>query len=182
MAMDANKEETLQDYKKFQEQLSRNDFVKRFNHPFLIFNKEKGDGQTEKHNFITKNVDPVLLESLMKENLMRTVSSKVLRLIKKGSDSFLGNINIGRTPNCDLVIKNTAVSKFHAYIAKDIKSGSYYISDADSTNGTYVNDIKIKSNVKKILYDGDTISFGRQVNISFYTPEGCYDLLEQISG
>ncbi|MBN1849282.1 MAG: FHA domain-containing protein [Deltaproteobacteria bacterium] len=179
--MTSQKEETLQDYKKFQVQLSKSDFVKRFNHPFLIFNKEQGNGQTIKHGFNTKRIDPDQLENFIKKTLLRTVSSKILKLVKKGTDSFSGNINIGRASNCDLVINSTEISKFHAFVSKDIKSGFYYITDADSTNGTYVNDVKLTPNEKKILYDGDIISFGKQVNISFYTPEGCYNLLEQIS-
>jgi hypothetical protein len=174
------KEETLQDYKKFQKQLTRDEFSKRFNYPFLVFNKERRTEEADDHSFITKRVQPDQLENMMKKALMKTVSSKVFKVIKKGTNSFQGNINIGRTSNCDVAINNPTISKFHAFLARDIKSGSYYIIDADSTNGTYVNDMKLNPNEKKVLYDGDTVSFGRQITISFYTPQGCYDLLEQI--
>jgi hypothetical protein len=174
------KEETLQDYKKYQKQLTRDDFSKRYNFPFLVFNKERGSEEMDAPNFNTKRVQPDQLENLMKKALMKTVSSKVFRVIKKGTAAFQGNVNIGRTSNCDVAINNPAISKLHAFLARDLKSGSYYINDANSTNGTYVNDIKLDPNEKKILYDGDVISFGRQVTFSFYTPQGCFDLLEQI--
>ena len=174
------KEEKLQDYKKFQKQLNKNDFIKKFNYPFLIFDKDQGNGQTDAHGFNTKTVDPAQFESYMRKTLMRTVSSKIHKLVKRGSDSFEGKINIGRTPNCDVILNNKAISKFHAFISKNILTGSYYITDADSTNGTYVNDIKLTPREKNTLYDGDIISFGKQVTISFYTPEGCYGMLEKI--
>ena len=145
------KHETLQDFKKFQIQFSREEFVKRFNYPFLVFDKEHGSTGESEHSFITKRVDPDQLENMMKKALMKTVSAKVYKLIKKGTDSFQGNINIGRTSNCDVAINNQAISKFHAFVSRDRKSGSYYICDADSTNGTYVNDVKLHTNEKKIL-------------------------------
>ncbi len=178
--MDTKTEEYLKDFKKLQKQLSREEFTKQNNHPFLVFDKGQSEDQSSQHSFDTKRVQPDQLASLMQQSLLRTVSSRVIKLVKRGSNLFRGYINVGRTTNCDIVINSPAVSKFHAYFAKDIKSGSYYISDADSTNGTYVNDVKVEPNVRKTLHDGDKISFGRQVNLSFYTPEGCYDLLKQI--
>jgi hypothetical protein len=178
--MVAKTEVFLKDFKRVQKHLSREDFAKQNNHPFLVFDMEHTEDQSSRHSFDTKRVQSDHLASLMKQSLLRTVSSKVIKLVKKGTNLFRGYVNVGRTPNCDIVINNPAISKFHAYFAKDIKDGSYYIIDADSTNGTYVNDVKVEPNARKPLHDGDKISFGHQINLSFYTPEGCYDLLKQI--
>ena len=180
--MSQKKHETLQDYKKFQEQLNLQDFVKRFDHPFLIFDKEQRERQTDGHRFNTARFNSGQMTSLFKQSLMKTVSSKMVKVVKYGTDTFKGNVNIGRVSNCDVMIDSPVVSKYHAFFSKNPKNQTYQITDANSTNGTYVNDIKLEPNEKRILYDSDIISLGHRVHISFYTSEGCYDLLKQISG
>ncbi len=173
---------SLKNYKKFQVQLNRADFCKRFNYPVLVFDKDQGTGQEKELGFETVCMQPDQLARMMQESLMKSASSDVIRLVKKGAKVFAGMVNVGRTTNCDVVIDSPIVSKFHAYFAKGTKSGSYCLIDANSTNGTYVNKIKIKPKVKKAMADGDTISFDRKVTFSYYTPEGFYDLLAQFSG
>ena len=179
--MAQKKGETLQDYKKFQKQLNRQDFVNRFDHPFLVFDRETGDRETDKQGFTTKRLNPSQMAGIMKKALMKTVSSKTVKVVKTGTNIFQGSVNIGRVSNCDVMIDSPVISKLHAFFTKNLKSRTYNITDANSTNGTYVNDVKLELNEKKLLHDGDIISFGRQLNISFYTPEGCYDLLKQVS-
>ena len=63
---------------------------------------------------------------------------------------------IGRNAENDIVIENLAVSKLHARIVK--QDEAYYIEDLNSTNGTYLNKIRI---TKKDLKDNDIISVGK---------------------
>ncbi len=180
--MKTKADRNLKNYKKFQVQLSRADFAKRFNYPVLVFDKDQGMGQEEELGFETVCMQPDQLARMMQQSFMKTASSDVIRLVKKGAKVFAGMVNVGRTSNCDVVIDNPIVSKFHAYFAKGSKDDSYCLIDVNSTNGTYVNKIKLKPKVKKALSDGDTISFDRKVTFSYYTPEGFYDLLAQFSG
>ena len=180
--MKTKKDRSLKNYKKFQVQLSCADFTKRFSYPVLVFDKDQGAGQKEELGYETVCMRPDQLAQMMQQSLMAAASSDVIRLVKKGAKAFAGMVNVGRAINCDVVIDNSIVSKFHAYFTKGAKDGSYCLIDANSTNGTYVNKIKLKPKVKHDLSDGDTISFDRQVTFSYYTPEGFYDLLAQISG
>lgn len=67
-------------------------------------------------------------------------------------------VTIGRKMDNDVVIDNLAVSGYHARIVEE--SGTYFIEDTGSTNGTYLNDIKI---TKQRLQSGDQIRVGKHI-------------------
>lgn len=74
-------------------------------------------------------------------------------------DSFL----IGRLKSqVDCEINNSSVSKIHSEIIK--KEGHYYIKDLNSSNGTYVNSERIKSNFEFEIKNHDVI---RIANVEF---------------
>lgn len=65
-------------------------------------------------------------------------------------------LNVGRMPDCDLVIDDPSVSKLHARITWDGKDA--LLEDLKSSNGTLLNSDAL--NMKMAVRDGDTISFG----------------------
>jgi pSer/pThr/pTyr-binding forkhead associated (FHA) protein len=67
---------------------------------------------------------------------------------------------IGRDPaQCDIVIMDPNVSRVHAWVT--VKKGEVVIIDRGSTNGTYVNQVKVEdANLKS----GDSIQLGRKCN------------------
>ena len=68
---------------------------------------------------------------------------------------------IGRNPLTNTIILNHhSISKEHALIEFD-SNRKGYISDLFSSNGTFVNGIKISSNQKFLLNDGDILKFGK---------------------
>ena len=71
--------------------------------------------------------------------------------------------SIGRNSLCNLIIDNSSISKNHATISFDEETENFVIIDK-SSNGTYVNEIKISKN-KMNLYSGDTLRFGNDKNI-----------------
>lgn len=64
---------------------------------------------------------------------------------------------IGRLGDCDLVLSGEGVSRRHAKIA-GVGKDSHSISDLGSTNGTFVNGLKLSAPVQ--LSDRDTIGLG----------------------
>lgn len=64
-------------------------------------------------------------------------------------------LTIGRSETCDVKIDNPYLSQVHASIFYN--NEEFYISDLNSTNGTYVNDERVKVINLKI---GDVIRFG----------------------
>ena len=69
---------------------------------------------------------------------------------------------IGRNPLTNTIILNhNSISKEHAIIEFNSK-GQGYISDLFSSNGTFVNGVKISTNQKFLLNEGDILKFGKE--------------------
>lgn len=64
-------------------------------------------------------------------------------------------MTIGRAANNDIIIPEQTVSSHHATLT--IENGNFFISDMDSTNGTFVNGTRID---KKMLKGGDLLRLG----------------------
>ena len=71
---------------------------------------------------------------------------------------LVAKITIGRESDNDVVVDNKLASRHHAVIQK-IKD-AYFVKDANSTNGTYINGVKIPSDKYVKLNPGDKISIG----------------------
>lgn len=74
---------------------------------------------------------------------------------------MVGKLVVGRDPGCDIVIDNKLVSKRHAMIQK-IKN-DFFITDLDSTNGTFVNAERVPSGKYLKIEPGDRIKVGKIV-------------------
>ena len=77
-----------------------------------------------------------------------------------------GNITIGRTDEADFVLEDDKISRKHAVIeafGRDL----IFIADLASTNGTFVNDMQVRT-VK--LKDGDLIKVGK-TSLKFITKD-----------
>ena len=71
-------------------------------------------------------------------------------------------VSIGRRSTNEVVIRDPLVSRDqHCLITEE--NGHYYIFDANSTNGTYVNDSRIPSAVKTHLHRTDVVRIGNTV-------------------
>src|SRR4030095_12567931 len=66
-----------------------------------------------------------------------------------------GGTIIGRETSAQLCIAESAVSRRHSLVEK--RDDSYVINDLDSLNGTFVNDVPIKTGV---LQHGDRVRIG----------------------
>lgn len=117
----------------------------------------------DKTNLIISNTLNVKIEEAKKDKAsIRQMNGTFIGRkypIRKGT-SF-----VGRDPSLDIVVQEESISRRHAELIYD--GNNLQIIDLDSTNGTYVNDEKIKT---KIISKEDLIRFG---NIMFkYLPHG----------
>ncbi|MBW1710845.1 MAG: FHA domain-containing protein [Deltaproteobacteria bacterium] len=84
----------------------------------------------------------------------------ILSLRGRELDKFLlgqGKAVIGRSPDCDISIDNSAISRKHASI--EFKDGDYFLTDLESSNGTFLNGDKIEG--LQLLKPGDNIGIAK---------------------
>ncbi len=67
-------------------------------------------------------------------------------------------LTVGRAENCGLRIVEGGLSREHALFS--VSEGSVWLSDLGSTNGTFVNDVRITSKVK--LKSSDVVRFDEE--------------------
>ncbi len=68
----------------------------------------------------------------------------------------LGGVVLGRSPDCDIVIKDFGVSRHHAKVIVD--GEQCRLVDLKSKNGTHVNGVAV---LEAILNDGDEVALGK---------------------
>ncbi|NLF02654.1 MAG: FHA domain-containing protein, partial [Anaerolineales bacterium] len=74
------------------------------------------------------------------------------------------SVTIGRGSDCDVVIPERQVSRYHARIERD--QDGYVIYDLGSKNGTFVNGVQVGDKPRR-LQDGDEIQIALCVKMGF---------------
>jgi pSer/pThr/pTyr-binding forkhead associated (FHA) protein len=84
-------------------------------------------------------------------------------LLKSVDESIDTSVSVTEFPffigklreNVDYCLQKSVVSRYHAKITKE--EDKYYITDLNSTNGTYVNETKLNPYENKELKQGDRV-------------------------
>jgi hypothetical protein len=100
------------------------------------------------------------------QDLPPEVDLEVYPLNKKTGASFADRITIGRTPNNDIVMNDSSVSRLHAYIRRD--GNSWVVADAGSKNGSWLRGSKLEARRETPLPSRTVIRIG-EVELTFYT-------------
>ncbi len=79
--------------------------------------------------------------------------------IGKPKNQFLGDINVSDLPNVNFV------SRLHAEI--QIEKNIYYLVDVGSSNGTFLNNIRLEEKTRYRLNLGDKIDLGSGSKVTF---------------
>lgn len=102
---------------------------------------------------------------------------------------------IGRAEECDATISDFRVSRLHARLEKDTHDGAYYISDAGSRHGTFVNGQRAErsrvrhndeitlgvSGLRLIVQEGTPVSSATQVLLRKFSSESVSSELEKLT-
>jgi hypothetical protein len=84
-------------------------------------------------------------------------------------------IVVGRSVTSDIVLRQSGVSKLHAWFERD-EEGTYYVRDAGSKNRTVVNGEVLDTRAPFPIKDGDAVVFGG-VSAFFCRPPRVRDLV-----
>jgi len=104
-------------------------------------------------------------------------AARVAWLEKSERNPFGSLITLGRAKNNDVVVKHATVSKLHAIFTAP-EAGSWVVEDDDSSNGTFVNGVKLAPKQKTPLNDGDSLRFGPDVQARFFMSASLRQFLE----
>jgi hypothetical protein len=103
---------------------------------------------------------------------------QVVAIEKAPGHPYPDRVSVGRTANCDVVLRDPSVSKLHAHFRWNEK-GELLLVDAKSSNGTMVNGVALTAGVTEYLEAGDVIQFGA-VRTTLLDGSGVYDALQRI--
>lgn len=78
---------------------------------------------------------------------------------RSGDGSYVQRIAVGRARNKDIVLRHASVSKFHAWFEHDPQLG-LRVADANSSNGTRLNQTSLTARELTSVQPGDVLRFG----------------------
>lgn len=110
-------------------------------------------------------VNPDELEKADSRKIWLTITDRS-GAIKDVEWNVEGSLFVGRSNICNIFFDDDRLSKQHFVV--EVNKMGCYIEDLESTNGTYVNGVKITN--RRMLLDGDVITAGRE-KLVFHIPK-----------
>ena len=110
-------------------------------------------------------INPEELEKADSRKIWLTITDRS-GAIKDVEWNVEGSLFVGRSNICNIYFDDDRLSKQHFVV--EVNKMGCYIEDLESTNGTFVNGVKITN--RRMLLDGDVITAGRE-KIVFHIPK-----------
>jgi hypothetical protein len=153
--------------------LSRDAFLEKHPHPVLVIALNPEGGALEDDGAFRTQV--VTSESERSPLAYALRHSAVVPIEKRMPDAFQAFIWVGRESRCDVSLPFESVSKLQAQFVKRA-SGDFELSDAGSTNGTFVDGTRLEKNKPVLLRDSVRLRFGK-IDARFRSPDGFWEEL-----
>lgn len=117
-----------------------------------------------------------------REKLTTRADGRWVFPLKKRDDKFACMITMGRAANNVLRLNVPSVSKFHCYFTHVARDGVWYIADANSSNGTFIDGAELPPSHGKVpLKNGSSLRFGPDVTGRFYDANALWELLQSFA-
>lgn len=121
---------------------------------------------------------PDLTQGPREKILGRLEGKKWLFPLKRGA-KFASMVTVGRAANNALRLNVPSVSKFHAYFTFVARESSWFLADANSSNGTFIDGQDLPPSHGKVpLKSAAHLRFGPDVTARFYEAAALWDLLQ----
>jgi pSer/pThr/pTyr-binding forkhead associated (FHA) protein len=110
-------------------------------------------------------------------DLLEQAGILVAQVVKSKRNNFQAGVTVGRAPNNDIILPHQAVSKFHAFFAKNAATGGWEIQDVNSRYGTMVERVTVPPGGQRPIRSGSNILIAKYVKMTFFTPKDLYSYL-----
>ncbi len=100
-----------------------------------------------------------------------------IEVVKATGNAFAFGVTVGNADGNDLVLKNERVSRFHAFFQRGPAGAS--LVDAESTNGTFLDGVRLLPNRPAALLPAARISFGGET-VTYLEPARLVANLEEM--
>ena len=103
---------------------------------------------------------------------------EIYPLAKKPNAPFPDMITVGRTPNNDIVLRDSTVSRLHAFFKH--RGDRWEVADGGSKNGTSLDGHPLSPRREKPIGSGQIVKIG-DLELTFYTADDLFKLLSLVS-
>jgi hypothetical protein len=134
--------------------------------------------------FVTRSVTSVEVFDFHNKTDDLDPNARVFPLEKReNSNHYSQMIIIGRTPNSDIPLISSEISKMHSYLTwKDTDEGkTYKVVDGNSRNGTWLNEKKLAPHKPCDIKSGQVISLGGSIFLCFFSPKDFFSALSRMN-
>jgi hypothetical protein len=196
---------SLREFKGRVGKLPRDEFVAKFPHPVLLLEKKEGEfadpgfqtvfsakaeadadvdiagipgGQrdTVGAGFVIETKPQPVDPDFAKKLADNESGLHVCTLQKRDPNKFASMITVGRAANNDVRINLPSVSKFHCYFTHIPRDKVWFITDANSSNGTWVDGERLKADRGRAkLSNGTAIRIGPDVVVRFFEAKSLFE-------
>lgn len=145
-------------------------FLTRYANPVLVLEPVDEDTQIDAHSSrldlgATQEVSRI--PKLSSRDLVHP-EARVDTLSKSGRNAA-AEVTAGRASSNDVVLPDASISKLHATFHET--ASGWTVTDRDSTNGTFVNGVRVPPGEARAVSDGMRLRFGTAIVARFFLPE-----------
>lgn len=157
---------SLDDFVRSHRHLSREEFLTRVADPHLLLVDAPAAPDVSSMEFMTLRLTTA---ARRRETLLLPVRKR------PGSNAFGMMVTIGRAPNNDIILPHANVSKLQCYLHRF--AGPWTLCDPGSTNGTFVDGVRLRRERGAPMSSGATIQLADVYEVVFLEPADLHDLV-----
>jgi hypothetical protein len=118
-----------------------------------------GDGASSSNEFRTASHAAAFQVPTI-ANALAGDSAGLVPLAKSDRNPYQNFIFVGRAATCDVILRDSTVSKSHAVFERDDATGAWTLRDNRSHNGTWVDEERIRGGARVTVRGGAVLVFG----------------------
>jgi hypothetical protein len=175
----------LEQWEKERAAHTREQFRANHAYPFLVWSSNLQTSKVPKRPSIAQMSYKTQIETIDDTERVPHVSeitgiedAMVWAVRKAANSPFPDRVSIGRAANCDIVVRDSSVSKLHAHLWQ-VTSDSAVVTDAKSANGTCIDGRRIATGSSDTVSEFGALTVGR-VRLVLLSAGAVYDWLGQV--